>query len=1400
MKNIKSPMIAVVLCTLSFFSYAQTPSMDWVNTFGGASDVNPQVCRLDNSGNVYTAGYFEGTADFDPGVGVFNLTSNGSADIYIQKQDTSGNFLWAINIGGTSFDLAYGMAFDANDNIHLTGYYWNTVDFDPGVGVANLTSVGSDDAYVLKLDPNGNFIWVKSFGGSSQERGYDIGVDASGNVYSTGSLFSWTADFDPGVGVFNLVINGSFCTYISKLDSNGDFVWAKEFQAGASYIYPSCMTIDASGSPVVGGRFTGSCDFDPGVGTNYIGASGQDGFIAKLDPLGNYVWAHAIGASGTDMVDGLDSDATHLYVTGNFQSTVDFNFGAGVNSSPSVGTDAFVLTTDASAGYQWHTTFGGSSSDFGKDVSASTSGNVYVSGWLNGLGVVRKWDNMGVLDWTITFADFNISLDVDQNDYAYSTGYFTGTKNFDPYNTGHMETSSGGRDAFVHKIVPMCVASSITADLASLPALTPSCSYADPVGLYPTATNNCGNQFTGTPNVTFPITTLGLTTITWSFDDGLGNTTIQNQDITVVDLNPVAVCMDAVVMLDIAGNATLLINQVENGSTDDCGIASTSLSQTAFNCADQGPNTVTYTVTDISGNTGTCLATITVVDDIDPMASSPATVFIDCSADIPVPDINVIIDETDNCAGPITVDFAMDVSDGQTCPETITRSYAVADWYGNTIFVSQLIVVNDITSPTASAPASIIVNCSGDVPAPDVLIINDEADNCTLSPVVSFVGDVSDGLSNPETITRTYSVADDCGNSITIVHIITVLDATPPTASNPIPLNVECIGDVPTPDPNVVTDEVDNCSSAIVAFVSEVSDGSSCPEAITRTYSVTDLAGNSILVTQTIIVNDITPPTASAPASATFECIGEVPAPDILEITNEVDNCSVNPIVSFEGDVSNGLSCPEVITRTYKVTDDCSNFIYITQTITVQDITPPVLNAAPVAINVDCIGDVPAMTNLFWTDNCDGIGTVSGADVSDGLTCPETITRTWSITDACGNSASTSQTITVFDQVAPVFNSPPMDVNVECAGNVPPMTTLAYTDNCLTSGTVTGSDVSDGLTCPETITRTWSTTDACGNTATSTQSIIINDVTPPSATGPAPDNHPCASCIDPPDVAVITNVSDNCTANPVVAFVSEVSDGLTNPETITRTYSVTDDCGNTIYIDQIMTITDTIAPVPNSALLGELLGECYIGAPTAPTAQDNCAGTVLGTPDVLFPITSIGLTVITWTYNDGNGNTTTQTQDAWNTPILFISTISNNANVLTSDEPNADYQWIDCDNGNAPIAGQISPSFVPGVNGNYAVQLSRNGCVEITPCMTINTIEIHELNADLIKVFPNPAHSKIEISSPYEIFNIQLINGFGAIVRETRFKEIIIEDLPTGIYFIQIETQQGIAHSKLIIE
>ncbi|HET6991335.1 MAG TPA: SBBP repeat-containing protein, partial [Bacteroidia bacterium] len=227
----------------------------WAEQFGGTSDDEGTSVSIDGSGNVYIAGTFSNVVDFDPGPGVYNLTSAGAYDIFVAKLDAAGNFVWAKDLGGASYDFVLSLALDSSDNVYTTGVFENTADFDPGAATFNMTSIctAGGDMYISKLDSSGNFVYAKDIGGNQPGRAYSITTDGSGNVYTSG-YFQGTVDFDPGAGVFNLTPTGLHDLFILKLDSAGNFAWVKSI-GGSLNDAAYYVKTDASGNIYSSGSF-----------------------------------------------------------------------------------------------------------------------------------------------------------------------------------------------------------------------------------------------------------------------------------------------------------------------------------------------------------------------------------------------------------------------------------------------------------------------------------------------------------------------------------------------------------------------------------------------------------------------------------------------------------------------------------------------------------------------------------------------------------------------------------------------------------------------------------------------------------------------------------------------------------------------------------------------------------------------------------------------------------------------------------------------------------------------------------------------------------------------------------------------------------------------------------------
>jgi hypothetical protein len=451
----------------------------WAKKMGGIGSASGKSVAVDASGNIYTTGQFNGTVDFDPGVGVYNLTTIGDYDIFVSKLDAAGNFVWAKSIGGIDLDYGYDIKVDALGNVYTTGAFQGTADFDPGPGVSSLTAAAFVlNIFVSKLDVDGNFVWAKNIGGTLHDRGYSIFVDDFGNVYTTG-FFNGTVDFDPGIGTTNLMVAGDSDIFISKLDPFGNFVWAKRM-GGISYDGGHSITGDTLGNVYIAGFFHDTVDFDPGIGiTNLISKGFGDMFISKLDGSGNFVWAKSIGGVGSD--NGFSifvDDFGNVYTTGLFNDTVDFDPGIGIFNLASSGLeDVFISKLDVNGNFVWAKSIGGISNEIGMSIAVDDLGNVYATGIFGdtcdfdpGIGIVSltalgntdifilKLDDSGNFVWVKSLggAGFVVergnAITTDIYGNIYTTGFFKNTVDFDPGVGTVNLTSLGDASAFILKL------------------------------------------------------------------------------------------------------------------------------------------------------------------------------------------------------------------------------------------------------------------------------------------------------------------------------------------------------------------------------------------------------------------------------------------------------------------------------------------------------------------------------------------------------------------------------------------------------------------------------------------------------------------------------------------------------------------------------------------------------------------------------------------------------------------------------------------------------------------------------------------------------------------------------------------------------------------------------------
>ncbi len=353
---------------------------------------------------------------------------------------TDPDWIWAKRAGGTANygDNGQEICTDQSGNIYVTGYYNGTATFGP----STLGSLGSQDIFVAKLDPSGNWLWARNAGGSGYDSGRGICVDPAGNCYITG-YYSSTAAF----GSFYLSGSSStYSAYVAKLDPAGNFLWAAR-ASSTNTVTGEDICADADGNTFIAGYLEGTATF--GTLPSLVGAGRSDFLVAKLNSAGNWLWAVKGGGSSYDRAYGVDLDSSgNIYAAGYFQNTA--TFGAfSVTSGGQWDDDALVAKLDASGNWLWLAQGFGSNRALVNALDTDPAGNSYVTGFIMGTAVfgttsltssgsddafVAKVDSAGNWLWANkgggTSSDCGNDICLDNAGYCWITGYYTRAASF----------------------------------------------------------------------------------------------------------------------------------------------------------------------------------------------------------------------------------------------------------------------------------------------------------------------------------------------------------------------------------------------------------------------------------------------------------------------------------------------------------------------------------------------------------------------------------------------------------------------------------------------------------------------------------------------------------------------------------------------------------------------------------------------------------------------------------------------------------------------------------------------------------------------------------------------------------------------------------------------------------
>ncbi len=366
------------------FNNVYSQNIQWAQNMGeNLGYARGNSIANDKFNNIYTVGSFSNLGfDIDFGVDTSLLGYSGGDDIFILKNNTYGEFLWAKGIGGKRREKASSVSVDDSGNVYITGTFEDTVDFNPGVNTNILTAIGTN-IFVLKLNTNGDFVWVKNIPTTLINNNPSIKISNDGSVIVSGD-FSGNPDFDPGSGVFNLGTSLTITLFVLKLNNQGEFVFAKKLGSGNNY----GMCLDNSGNIYTTGNFNSSSDFDPDSSVFNLNRTGANGiYISKLNANGNFLWAKSFKGNNSGM--GFDifvDDSNNVYSTGTFRGVSYFNPNNQNDSTISAGnTDVYALKLDSNGNFIWVNKIGGSGGDNAKSILTDKNNNLLLLGSFNNI-------------------------------------------------------------------------------------------------------------------------------------------------------------------------------------------------------------------------------------------------------------------------------------------------------------------------------------------------------------------------------------------------------------------------------------------------------------------------------------------------------------------------------------------------------------------------------------------------------------------------------------------------------------------------------------------------------------------------------------------------------------------------------------------------------------------------------------------------------------------------------------------------------------------------------------------------------------------------------------------------------------------------------------------------------
>ena len=758
----------------------------------------------------------------------------------------------------------------------------------------------------------------------------------------------------------------------------------------------------------------------------------------------------------------------------------------------------------------------------------------------------------------------------------------------------------------------------------------------------------CGIATLSLSTTSFSCANVGANPVVLTVTDVNGNSRTCSAVVTVEDnVDPVAVCQNLTVQLDAAGNGSTTAAAVNNGSSDACGIASLTLSQTAFTCANVGANAVTLTVADVNGNTGTCTATITVEDNVDPVAvCQNVTVQLDNTGNGSVTAAAVNNGSSDACgiASPSLSATAFTCANVGANPVVLT----VTDVNGNSSTCSAVVTVQDNVAPVATCQSvTVQLDAAGNGSTTAAAVNNGSADACGIASLSLSASSFT--CANVGTNMVVLTVTDVNGNISNCIAAVTVQDNVDPVVvCQSQTLYLDASGNAATTATTINNGSSDACG---IASLTLSQTAFTCANVGTNpvTLTVTDVNGNSSTCSAVVTVNDTVRPVAVCQnVTVQLDNAGNGSVTAAAVNNGSSDACGIASLslstTSFS--CANVGANPVVLTAT----DANGNSSTCSAVVTVEDNVDPVAVCQNVTVQLDATGNgstIVAAVNNGSSDAC-GIASLSLSQTS--FTCAQVgaNTVTLTVTDVNGNISTCTAVVTVEDNVDPVAVCQNQTLYLDASGNAG--TTAAAVNNGSSDacGIANLTLSQTAFTCAHVGTNpvTLTVTDVNGNSSTCSAVVTVNDTVRPvavcqnvtvqldntgngSVTAAAVNNGSSDACgIASLSLSATSFSCLNVGANPVVLTVADVN-------------------GNSNTCSVVVTVEDNVDPVAVCQNVTVQLDASGNGSTTAATvnngSSDACGVANLSLSTTSFTCANVGANNVTLTVTDVNGNSSTCT-------------------------------------------------------------------------------------------------------------------------------------------------------------